>query len=253
MLGVTLIFATDLHHLVIAALNDSYTIFQPGEIAAHRRRRAARDPDRRDGLPDRHPALGAVSGVRPAVQSRPRRAVAADAADAGVLRRRAAVDPARLPDPAARDRRDDGYLPRLPRTAFSPTLLHASDEGLAWPTNPDEFDKTEDPTQKRLDDALKRGDVVKSQEVNTWFVIAGATLVLMAFSGADEQRPHHHDARLIANSYRYQRRRPGLAAAVQKIGVEMLAAIAIPLLRSDAGRDRRQHDPAPPGVVRSKR
>ena len=26
------IFATDLHHLVIAALNDSYTIFQPGEV-----------------------------------------------------------------------------------------------------------------------------------------------------------------------------------------------------------------------------
>jgi flagellar biosynthesis protein FliR len=27
-----LIFATDLHHLVIAAMNDSYTIFQPGEM-----------------------------------------------------------------------------------------------------------------------------------------------------------------------------------------------------------------------------
>jgi flagellar biosynthetic protein FliR len=32
MLGVTLIFASDLHHLVIAALNDSYTLFAPGEI-----------------------------------------------------------------------------------------------------------------------------------------------------------------------------------------------------------------------------
>ena len=31
MLGITLIFATDLHHLVIAALNDSYTLFAPGE------------------------------------------------------------------------------------------------------------------------------------------------------------------------------------------------------------------------------
>ena len=28
----------------------------------------------------------------------------------------------------------------------------------------DETEKTEDPTQKRLEDALKRGDVVKSQE-----------------------------------------------------------------------------------------
>ncbi|HLH93679.1 MAG TPA: flagellar biosynthetic protein FliR [Xanthobacteraceae bacterium] len=32
MLGVTLIFATDLHHLVIAALNDSYTLFAPGDV-----------------------------------------------------------------------------------------------------------------------------------------------------------------------------------------------------------------------------
>jgi flagellar biosynthesis protein FliR len=31
MLGVTLLFATDSHHLVIAALNDSYKIFGPGE------------------------------------------------------------------------------------------------------------------------------------------------------------------------------------------------------------------------------
>lgn len=30
VLGVTLIFATDLHHLVIAALNDSYRLFAPG-------------------------------------------------------------------------------------------------------------------------------------------------------------------------------------------------------------------------------
>jgi flagellar biosynthetic protein FliR len=32
MMAVTLIFATDLHHLVIAALNDSYTLFSPGEV-----------------------------------------------------------------------------------------------------------------------------------------------------------------------------------------------------------------------------
>jgi flagellar biosynthesis protein FliR len=34
MLAVTLFFATDMHHLVIAALNDSYTLFEPGEVPA---------------------------------------------------------------------------------------------------------------------------------------------------------------------------------------------------------------------------
>jgi len=37
--------------------------------------------------------------------------------------------------------------------------------------------KTEDPSQKKLDDARKRGDVAKSQEVNNWFMIAGSGLL----------------------------------------------------------------------------
>jgi flagellar biosynthesis protein FliR len=32
LLGVTLLFATDLHHMLIAALNESYTLFRPGEL-----------------------------------------------------------------------------------------------------------------------------------------------------------------------------------------------------------------------------
>ncbi|MGB6636652.1 MAG: flagellar biosynthetic protein FliR [Bradyrhizobium sp.] len=32
LLGVTMLFATDSHYLVIAALNDSYSIFMPGEV-----------------------------------------------------------------------------------------------------------------------------------------------------------------------------------------------------------------------------
>jgi flagellar biosynthetic protein FliR len=32
VLGITMIFAADLHHLVIAALNDSYRLFRPGAI-----------------------------------------------------------------------------------------------------------------------------------------------------------------------------------------------------------------------------
>jgi flagellar biosynthetic protein FliR len=34
LLGLTLFFATDMHHLVIAALNDSYNLFEPGELPA---------------------------------------------------------------------------------------------------------------------------------------------------------------------------------------------------------------------------
>jgi len=47
----------------------------------------------------------------------------------------------------------------------------------------DESERTEDPTERKLDEALKRGDVVKSQEVSTWFVLTAATLIVLVFGG----------------------------------------------------------------------
>lgn len=44
----------------------------------------------------------------------------------------------------------------------------------------DESQKTEEPTQKRLDDAREKGDVAKSQEVPGWFVLA-AGLAMLSF------------------------------------------------------------------------
>ena len=91
-------------------------------------------------------------------------------------------------------------------------------------------EKTEDPTPKRLEEALKRGDVVKSQEVNTWFVIAGAALVLVAFSGSMSGQLTATMRGLIANSSTIRMDGPALPALFQKIGVELLAAVAVPFL-----------------------
>lgn len=46
----------------------------------------------------------------------------------------------------------------------------------------DDSEKTEDPTQKRLKEAHDKGDVAKSQEVNTWFSLAGATIIIAIFA-----------------------------------------------------------------------
>jgi flagellar biosynthesis protein FlhB len=94
----------------------------------------------------------------------------------------------------------------------------------------DSTDKTEDPTQKRLDDALKRGDVVKSQEVNTWFIIAGATLVLMAFSGGMSSELTTTMRGLIANAHDIRVDGPALPRLFEKLGGELIAAVAIPFL-----------------------
>jgi flagellar biosynthetic protein FlhB len=94
----------------------------------------------------------------------------------------------------------------------------------------DDTERTEDPTQKRLDDALKRGDVAKSQEVSTWFVIAGATLVLIAFSDSTTASLRTIFAGLIANASRVGTGGHDLVTLVNRIGVEVVAAVAIPLL-----------------------
>ncbi|WP_340149774.1 flagellar biosynthesis protein FlhB [uncultured Sneathiella sp.] len=45
----------------------------------------------------------------------------------------------------------------------------------------DDAQKTEEPTAKKLEDAFKKGQVPKSQEVGHWFMTIGITLVVMIF------------------------------------------------------------------------
>ena len=82
----------------------------------------------------------------------------------------------------------------------------------------DDSERTEEPSQKRLEEALKRGDVVKSQEVNTWFVIAGGTLVLSTFSGSIGSGILMPLRNLIANSWMIRTDGAGLLALTQSLG-----------------------------------
>src|SRR5260370_9079756 len=86
------------------------------------------------------------------------------------------------------------------------------------------------PTQKRLDDAHARGDVAKSQEVNTWFVIAGGTLVLSTFAGSMGGGILMPLRNLVANSWMIHADGPGLMALAQSLGYALIAALGIPFL-----------------------
>src|SRR5260370_14782849 len=94
----------------------------------------------------------------------------------------------------------------------------------------DTSETTEDATQKRLDDASDRGDVAKSQEINTWFVIAGATLVLSTFSGSIGGGILVPLRNLIANSWMIHADGPGLLALAQSLEYALIAALGVPLL-----------------------
>ncbi|HKS20935.1 MAG TPA: flagellar biosynthesis protein FlhB [Bradyrhizobium sp.] len=93
-----------------------------------------------------------------------------------------------------------------------------------------ENEKTEDPTQKRLDDAHAKGDVAKSQEVNTWFVIAGATLVLSTFSGSMGGGILMPLRNLIANAGLIRTDGRSLLALAQSLEYALIAAIGVPFL-----------------------
>src|SRR3954462_2974878 len=94
----------------------------------------------------------------------------------------------------------------------------------------DSDDKTEEPTQKRLDDAHGRGDVAKSQEVNTWFVIAGGTLVLSTFSGSVGGGILLPLRNLIANSWMIHADGASLLKLTQSLGYALIAALGGPFL-----------------------
>ena len=90
--------------------------------------------------------------------------------------------------------------------------------------------QTEDPTQKRLDDALERGDVAKSQEINTWFMMAGGTLVVPSFSGSVGSGLLAPMRNLLANSWMIKTDGKALLALMQQIEFAILAAVGVPLL-----------------------
>lgn len=93
----------------------------------------------------------------------------------------------------------------------------------------DDTEKTEDPTQKRLDDAHKKGDVPKSQEVNIWFMVAGIGLIAwfamhpMASALAFDLRGFFMNAHIIPVDGN------GLKTLWLKFGMIMIQALAFPL------------------------
>jgi flagellar biosynthetic protein FlhB len=87
----------------------------------------------------------------------------------------------------------------------------------------DESSKTEDPTQKRLDDARKRGQVAQSREVNNTLILLASTLALAGFTPwiADRSRQL-----FIASLGEAHLVRVGLED-VQAIATDLVLAIAL--------------------------
>jgi flagellar biosynthesis protein FlhB len=93
----------------------------------------------------------------------------------------------------------------------------------------DTSDKTEDPTQKRIDQAVESGDVVKSQELNTWFLIAAATLVMSTFSGSIATSIMEPMRNLIAKCTSIPTDGFALLALAKSLEYRLLGALGLPI------------------------
>jgi flagellar biosynthesis protein FlhB len=96
--------------------------------------------------------------------------------------------------------------------------------------NSESNERTEDPTPRRLEEALRRGDVVKSMEVNTWFVIAGGTLMIMIFAVPTATSLQATFRGLLAKSYLIPTDGPALIGLAKTLAMEVVAAFGIPLV-----------------------
>lgn len=107
-------------------------------------------------------------------------------------------------------------------------------------------DKTQDPTAKRLEEAHKRGDVAKSIEVNTWFMIAGATFVMSSFSGSIANSLTAPLKNLLEHAGQMKTDGASLLLLAGRLEYMMLAALGIPfalLMVAAVGSHLIQHRP----------
>ncbi|AXS41198.1 flagellar biosynthesis protein FlhB [Breoghania sp. L-A4] len=94
----------------------------------------------------------------------------------------------------------------------------------------EQSEKTEDPTQKKLEDAHKRGDVAKSQEVSTWFSLMGATFIVALFSPSIAQDLFVGLGNIFAHLEEIPLDAGGIRALWMDYGRILLVALGLPML-----------------------
>ncbi len=94
----------------------------------------------------------------------------------------------------------------------------------------DKSDKTEEPTAKRIDDAFKKGQVPKSQEVNHWFMLAAGAAIVGLFSGDIGDGIVHHFTRFLESPHAIDAEAGTLVELANLAGAKVLSFLALPFL-----------------------
>ena len=95
---------------------------------------------------------------------------------------------------------------------------------------PDQESKTEDPSGKKLEDAFKRGDVAKSQEVVTWFMLLGSAVVFAMMAPSTSAALMTSLETVIMNADRFDVTGAGFGAFFNNLALALVGTILVPLL-----------------------
>ncbi|QQR34685.1 flagellar biosynthesis protein FlhB [Devosia oryziradicis] len=95
---------------------------------------------------------------------------------------------------------------------------------------PENDAKTEDPSQKKLEDAHKKGDVAKSQEVVTWFMLLGSAAVFSMMAPGMATNLAESLKILLMNADRFDLDGAGFGAFFNNLALALLGTVLVPLV-----------------------
>lgn len=95
---------------------------------------------------------------------------------------------------------------------------------------PEQSSKTEDPSHKKLEDAHKKGDVAKSQEVTTWFMLLGSALIFSTMAPGVASSLMESLKELIASADTYDLSGNGFATFATNMSYKIILMVMAPLL-----------------------
>lgn len=94
----------------------------------------------------------------------------------------------------------------------------------------DDAQKTEEPTQKKLTDAMQKGDFAKSQEIKNWFVLFGASIVAVVAIQGLASNLRVTMASVLEQSYRIPMDSSGLSAYIGDLVTQIAIYLILPAI-----------------------
>lgn len=94
---------------------------------------------------------------------------------------------------------------------------------------PDKSEQTEDPSDKKLEDARKKGDVPKSQEVTTWFMLVGSAMLFALIAPTSAGQLRTTLTEVMANVDQIDVSSDYFRAYMSQLTYRVLAIVLVPL------------------------